>query len=68
MTKGRSGDPIPHVLWAFIGREARRYHLDGIVDRITAPVLMCDPEGEQFWPGQSRRLHDALAGPKRLVR
>jgi Prolyl oligopeptidase family len=47
--------------------EARRYNLDGVVDRITAPMLVTDPEGEQFWPGQSRRLYDALPGPKQLV-
>ncbi|SNS97240.1 hypothetical protein SAMN04488107_4497 [Geodermatophilus saharensis] len=47
---------------------ARRYTLDGVVGSITAPVLVTDPEGEQFWPGQSQRLHDALPGPKRLVR
>ena len=28
---------------------------------------MTDPEGEQFWPGQSRRLYDRLPGPKQLV-
>ena len=47
--------------------EVRRYNLDGITDRITAPMLITDPEGEQFWPGQSRRLYDALPGPRRLV-
>jgi hypothetical protein len=47
--------------------EARRYNLDGVVGQITTPMLVTDPEGEQFWPGQSRRLYDALAGPKRLV-
>jgi alpha-beta hydrolase superfamily lysophospholipase len=47
--------------------EARRYTLDGITDRITVPMLVTDPEGEQFWPGQSRRLYDALPGPKQLV-
>ncbi|WP_433859585.1 alpha/beta hydrolase family protein [Streptomyces kronopolitis] len=25
------------------------------------------PEGEHFWPGASRRLYDALPGPKELV-
>jgi hypothetical protein len=30
-------------------------------------MLITDPEGEQFWPGQSRRLYDALPGPKQLV-
>lgn len=48
--------------------EARRYNLDDVVRSITAPLLITDPEGEQFWPGQSQRLHDALPGPKRLIR
>jgi hypothetical protein len=48
--------------------EARRYNLDGITGRITAPMLIADPEGEQFWPGRSRRLYDALPGPKQLIR
>ena len=47
--------------------EARRYTLDGVVSQITTPMLITDPEGEQFWPGQSRRLYDALPGPKQLV-
>ena len=29
--------------------------------------MITDPEGEQFWPGQSRRLYDALPGPKVLA-
>jgi hypothetical protein len=48
--------------------EARRYNLDGVVERISAPMLITDPEGEQFWPGQSERLYQALPGPKQLVR
>lgn len=47
---------------------ARRYTLDGLADRIRAPLLITDPEGEQFWPGQSARLHVALPGSSRLVR
>jgi hypothetical protein len=46
---------------------ASRYTLDGIVDRITAPMLITDPDDEQFWPGQSQRLASALAAPHRLV-
>ena len=30
-------------------------------------MLITDPEGEQFWPGQSRRIYDALRGPRQLV-
>jgi hypothetical protein len=31
-------------------------------------MLIADPEGEQFWPGQSQELYDLLPGPKTLVR
>jgi hypothetical protein len=46
---------------------ARKYTLDGLADRIKTPLLITDPDGEQFWPGQSKRLHDAVTAPKRLV-
>ncbi|NKY56043.1 alpha/beta hydrolase family protein [Nocardia flavorosea] len=31
--------------------------------RITTPLFIADPEDEQFWPGQSRRLADMVSGP-----
>src|SRR5262249_26106892 len=34
----------------------RSYTLDDLAQRITTPLLITDPEGEQFWPGQSDRL------------
>jgi hypothetical protein len=37
------------------------------VRRIATPLLVADPEGEQFWPGQSRQLYDRLPGPKQLM-
>jgi hypothetical protein len=41
---------------------ARAMHLDAdTLRRITCPLLITDPEGEQFWPGQSQELHDAVA-------
>lgn len=46
----------------------RAYRLDDVVHRITTPMLITDPEDEQFWPGQSKRLYDSLPGPdKQLV-
>ena len=39
-----------------------------LIGKITTPLLVTDPEGEQFWPGQSRQLYDALSGPKNLIR
>jgi hypothetical protein len=45
-----------------------QYRLGDEVDRIETPLLITDPEGEQFWPGQSQELYDRLPGPKELVR
>ena len=44
------------------------YHLRDVVKDIVAPVMITDPEGEQFWAGQSQQLFDALPGPKVIVR
>ena len=46
---------------------ARQYNLAEVVDQITTPLLITDPEGEQFWPGQSQQLFDKLRGAKRLM-
>jgi hypothetical protein len=46
---------------------ARQYNLTDVVDQITTPLLITDPEGEQFWPGQSQQLFEKLPGTKRLV-
>jgi hypothetical protein len=44
------------------------YNLNDVVGQITTPLLIADPEGESFWPGQSQQLYDALPGRKALVR
>ncbi len=52
-------------------RALEDYSLDGVAERITCPILITDPEHEQFWPGQSRKLYDAIGTPeeqKALVR
>jgi hypothetical protein len=48
-------------------KAVEQYRLGDLVQRIRTPIMLTDPEGEQFWPGQSRRLYDALPGPKVLV-
>jgi Prolyl oligopeptidase family len=45
-----------------------QYRLGDEVGLIDTPLLITDPEGEQFWPGQSQQLFDRLPGPKQLVR
>jgi hypothetical protein len=39
------------------------YNLDGVAERIECPILITDPENEQFWPGQSEKLSRAVATP-----
>lgn len=49
--------------------DALSYKLESeVIAQIRCPMLITDPEGEQFWPGQSQQLHDALEAPKTLVR
>jgi hypothetical protein len=41
---------------------ARQFNLTDVVDQISTPLLITDPEGEQFWPGQPQQLFDELRG------
>jgi|SRR5579884_1368794 len=43
------------------------YNLNGVIDKIQCPSLIADPQGEQFWPGQSVQVYNALKSPKKLV-
>ncbi len=43
------------------------YKLAGEEEQISTPLLITDPEEEQFWPGQARELYQRLPGPKELV-
>ncbi len=47
---------------------ARRFHLRDVIRQIQCPMFIADPDHEQFWPGQSREVYDALTCPKTLVR
>jgi hypothetical protein len=45
------------------------YRLDDeTIAAIRCPMLVCDPENETFWPGQSQALFDKLTREKELVR
>lgn len=43
------------------------YRLNDEVEQIRCPMLITDPENEQFFPGQSKELYDRLTCPKKLV-
>jgi alpha-beta hydrolase superfamily lysophospholipase len=47
--------------------EVEKYNLRDVVDKITLPILITSPEDEQFWPGQSQELYDALPGPDKTI-
>jgi hypothetical protein len=48
--------------------EVKRYDLTEAAHRIACSMLITDPDGEQFWPGQSQQLFDALTGEKTMIR
>ena len=48
-------------------RAVRNYTLVGVAQRITCPMLVTDPENENYFPGHSKKLYDALTCPKKLV-
>lgn len=43
------------------------YRLGDELQHINTPLLITDPQDEQFWPGQSRQLHDRIPGPTQLL-
>jgi len=48
-------------------RTVAQYRLGDEIGQVTTPMLVTDPEDEQFWPGQARALYDRLPGSKQLV-
>jgi hypothetical protein len=42
-------------------QEVLKYNLTDVVGSIRTPMLITDPEDEQFWPGQSKQLFDMLS-------
>jgi hypothetical protein len=44
------------------------YRLGDEVNNITTPLLITDPEHEQFFPGQAEQLYDRVPGTRELIR
>lgn len=54
--------------WFDLFSEVRTFALsDETISRIATPVLVTNPEGEQFWPGQPERLAKLLGERAELV-
>jgi hypothetical protein len=49
-------------------RALEEYTLDGVAERIQCPILITDPENEQFWPGQPKQLYEAVSTPQEIKR
>lgn len=78
--QGLASDPATAATLAFRSRPfgfnsafdtyaaVQQYALtNALVSEIRCPMLVADPEGEQFWPGQSQQLYQALPGPRALI-
>jgi cephalosporin-C deacetylase-like acetyl esterase len=50
-----------------IFRAVKEYNLVQVASRIRCPMLITDPEGEPFFPGQAQKLYDALTCPKSIL-
>ena len=60
--------PYAHEDWFGLYRAVAEYRIDQpTADRVATPLLITDPEGEQFWPGQSRELAAMLPGRLELA-
>jgi hypothetical protein len=47
--------------------EVRKYQVRDVAGQITTPLLIMDPDDEQFFPGQPRQLYDLLPGEKEII-
>jgi hypothetical protein len=47
--------------------EVRKYQVRDVAGQITTPLLILDPEHEQFFPGQPQQLYDLLPGEKEII-
>jgi dienelactone hydrolase len=48
-------------------KRVEEFRLGDLTKDIQAPIMITDPEGEQFWQGQSKELFDAVKGTKVIV-
>jgi hypothetical protein len=62
------GRPYAHDDWFDLFTAVRAYRITPeLAAHITTPVLITDPEDEQFWPGQSKELAALLPRPATVV-
>jgi pimeloyl-ACP methyl ester carboxylesterase len=47
--------------------KSSEYTLDGVAEKIECPTLVIDTEGEANFPGEAKKLYDALECPKEFM-
>jgi hypothetical protein len=47
--------------------EVRKYQVRDVVAKITTPLLVLNPDDEQFFPGQPKELYELLSGEKAII-
>ena len=79
LTMGISASPQGRALLAFrmrpfgmtsyydVFKAVLDYNMEGLAERIQCPMLITNPESEDFFPGQPKQLFDALRCKKTLV-
>ncbi|NDA50152.1 MAG: dipeptidyl aminopeptidase, partial [Actinobacteria bacterium] len=55
-TLAKRKEPYGSDSMAAIMHELEKWDLADVAGQITCPILITEPEDEQFWPGQSRQL------------
>lgn len=73
-------DPEVRGMWTFRARPYQQptpydvvtamleYNIGDVAHQIDTPLFICDPEGEQFWPGQSAQLAKLVGDKAHLQR
>jgi hypothetical protein len=59
--------PYGQADWFGLFTEVQRYEVRDVVGQITTPMLILDPDNEQFFPGQPKQLYDLLPGEKKII-
>lgn len=43
------------------------WSMEGVANQVTCPTLVCEAEGDHFFPGQAKQLYEALTCPKTFM-
>jgi len=48
-------------------KEVEKYQVRDVAAQVTTPMLILDPQDEQFYPGQAQQVYDLLPGEKTIM-